>query len=301
MKTIQSVFKEFRVPYQEAGHRHVRRGWVGVDCPHCSPGSEKFRLGFEISTGRTSCWVCGLFYGPKILSRLLRISEQDSNKIWRDIGRREFRSVIDKDVKRGRIENPPGLADLSGAHSNYLIRRGFDPDQLTMLWKIKGIGLASKLKWRIWIPIYDRFGSEQVSWTTRAIDPADTRRYLSAKPEQEVTSHKEILYGSWHAQHVIIISEGPFDAWSWGPGGVATLGLSYTRSQLNEMVRYPVRAVCFDSEPAAQKRAHGLAEVLSSFPGRTELIQLESGKDANECLVNCPEELDEVRRFLGIE
>jgi DNA primase len=94
-------------------------------------------------------------------------------------------------------------------------------------------------------------------------------------------------------RHAVIVCEGPIDAWTIGPGAVATCGLGYTRSQLMELSQFPVRVVCFDREPAAQKRARRLARQLQVFPGETHVVELETGKDANECQRN---EIMELRK-----
>jgi DNA primase len=73
--------------------------------------------------------------------------------------------------------------------------------------------------------------------------------------------------------------EGPLDVWRIGPGAVCTCGTAFTRTQLARAVRFPVRAVCYDNEPTAQRRARKLVKQLEVFPGKTMLIQLESGKD----------------------
>ena len=44
-----------------------------------------------------------------------------------------------------------------------------------------------------------------------------------------------------------------------------TLGVGYSRAQLLRISKYPLRAVCFDSEPAAQERARQLCEELGDF------------------------------------
>lgn len=299
MQTFQTFFKSNGIEFEEAGHRHVRTGWVGIDCPYCSPGLRKFRLGFEISTGRVSCWVCGILNGPKVISVLLRKTEKESRSIWQGLSRKDFAA---KKVtrERGSLEIPKGVTDLAEPHRKYLRSRALSPEEISEVWGVKGIGMALSLRWRLWIPVYDKAGSEIVSWTTRSIDRNDPVRFVSAAPSQEVYSHKSQIYGQHLARHVVIISEGPVDAWSWGPGGVATLGLRYTQDQLNSLAEFPVRAICFDSEPAAQRRAHTLAEALCVFPGRTEVIELEGGKDANECLQNDPDEIAEVRRHLGL-
>jgi len=169
-----------------------------------------------------------------------------------------------------------------------------NPDEIERLWGVQGIGLASELSWRLWIPIYHQ--GEVVSWTTRAIGNTDAR-YITASPEQESKSIKSVLYGGDMVRYASIICEGPIDAWAIGPGAVAVCGLSYTKAQLLETSKFPVRVICFDSESIAQKRANRLAKQLQVFPGETHVVVLESGDDPAEA--DRSEILELRERFLG--
>jgi DNA primase len=93
--------------------------------------------------------------------------------------------------------------------------------------------------------------------------------------------HKSLLYGEDLARKTIIINEGPTDAWAIGPGAVATLGTSYSLSQVSKMVEFEKRIVCFDNEPAAQARARKLCADLSAFPGSTENCILDADDAAS--------------------
>lgn len=159
------------------------------------------------------------------------------------------------------------------------------------LWCLQGIGIAARLSWRIYIPIH--YQGEVVSWTTRAIGKHVQPRYLSAGPEQESVSHKSILYGGDYVRNAVIVCEGPTDVWRIGPGAVATLGTSYSRSQMLEISKVPIRAVCFDMERPAQKRATKLVEELRAFPGLTMRIELETANDVADA---DEDEVAEIRR-----
>lgn len=289
---IADLFREFNVPYEEAGHRHVREGWIGVDCPDCSPGWEKYRLGFEIDTGRCNCWVCGRVDPVAAISSLLRIPTGQAVGIWKGI----HRGWIPRDERKTGTLKLPESGELTAAHRKYLKQRNFDPDFIASFWGVGGIASSAELAWRLVIPIHDKTG-KVVSWTTRAIrDGENVVRYVSAKPEQEAIHHKELLYGEHLARSSIVVVEGPISAWGGGPGFVATLGLVITPQQIASMVKYPIRAICFDATPDAQKRARKLCRLLSSCPGQTENIELETGKDTAEA---SRDEISEIReRYL---
>ena len=141
---------------------------------------------------------------------------------------------------------------MSRAHKRYLRERGFNPKEIHQLWLIGGIGLAAKLAWRLFIPFI--FDGKPVSWTTRAIGVSKRQKYISASPEQETVPHSELLYGEDYCRHSVVVCEGPLDAWAIGPGAVAVCGLVVTDAQVDRIAAYPVRAVCFDAEPAARLR-----------------------------------------------
>jgi DNA primase len=162
-----------------------------------------------------------------------------------------------------------------------VVRRGFDPGKVIETWGVRGIGITAALSWRLWIPIH--YKGEVVSWTTRGLGSGRSR-YMTAKPSQEKMHHKELLYGEDYCDphRGVIVHEGPIDVWATGEGSVATMGLTYTKAQVLRLAKYPVRAVCFDAEPAASRRASQLATALADFPGTTHIVHLESGKDPAE-------------------
>lgn len=278
MPTLTETFERTGVVFKRHGeHHHSGKGWISIDCPRCSPGWNKFRLGFELSTGRSRCWLCGTVDGVQIVSDLCGISLRDSATLLRQSPDAKYTTRTEH---KGRLVLPQA-GELLPAHRNYLKSRGFDPDEISQVWGVKGIGLSNKLQWRLLIPIHDRRGTI-VSWTTRSIGKENSLRYISASSEEESVPHKEILYGAHLAKQSIVIVEGPLDAWSIGPGGVATLGVGYTQEQLWEMVKFSARYVCFDSQEDAQIRAEELCRELSAFPGAVENIVLETGKDPAE-------------------
>lgn len=276
MSRLEELLQRSGVPTAPPGHHHVRAGWVGVDCPSCSPGWGKFRLGFEINSGRGSCWTCGKVDAVAVLAGLCRISLRDAVAVLR----RSPDFPLDDRAFTGVLKLPVA-GPLLPAHRAYLERRGLDPDRTADIWGIGGIGPHATLGWRILIPISDRRG-RVVSWTSRSINPNAEQRYISAGAADEAVPHKEILYGAHLVAHSVIVFEGAVDVWTVGPGTVATCGTGYSAAQLIEISKYPVRAVCFDNQPDAQRRAEMLCRELAPFPGRTENVILETGKDPNE-------------------
>lgn len=267
---IPQILEDLDIEYKEHGeHRHATYGWIQVCCPFC--GDSNYKLGISLEWGGCSCWACGTHKLPDVLAE---ITGQTRSSFY-SLLKRDF-SLDKKDrIKRGKLVLPKGLKALDRIHRKYLKSRGFDPDELTKLWGLQGIGLCAKLPFRIFIPVH--FRGEIVSWTTRkAQESGPTPRYINAKPEEEVYSIRSLLYGADYVRHAIALVEGPTDVWRIGPGAAATLGVAYTPEQVAKIARYPVRVIIFDADLSAQQRATELLETLSVLPGATYKIQLDA-------------------------
>ena len=191
----------------------------------------------------------------------------------------------------GTLILPDRLGPLLPVHRRYLEGRGLDPDVMEQEHGFRGIGLALKLAWRVWIPI--RLHGKTVSWTTRSVVPDAEVRYVNARTNQEAIKAKHLLYNEDLCGHAIIVVEGCMSAVKVGKGCVATMGVNVTDRQVARIASKPVRAICLDAQPQAQARARELCRRLAPFPGVTVNVVLESAKapdDASE------EELNELRR-----
>jgi DNA primase len=101
--------------------------------------------------------------------------------------------------------------------------------------------------------------------------------------------------GLHFVRHAVVVVEGYFDAVRIGPGAVPTMGVSFTKAQINLLSKIPVRVVLYDNESVAQRRASELADLLAPYPGETHVATL-SGPDPD---TSPPEEIQELRhRFL---
>jgi len=295
--TIIEILDELRIPTAPEGHHHSTEGWQSIDCPFCSPGSNAFRCGISESYGNVSCWVCGTHRLWDTLAEASGRPIQEVGTLCQGFTRE--RPVNAKLGPKKALAIPDGLSSLLKPHRRYLEKRCFDADELVSLWGIGGFGIHPRFPWRIFIPI--RIGEEIVSWTTRSISDEGTR-YITAKPTEERISSREVLYGSELARNGIIVVEGPTSAWSIGPGACATLGVGYSQSQVNLIASYPMRAVCFDNERQAQRRARKLCRLLEVFDGETYNVRL-SSKDPNSALARRAgrKEIKELRRrFLEV-
>lgn len=289
--TFPNLLDELRIEYRTEGHHHCRTGWLQLDCPFCGKGSQQFHMGYNIDKRYVNCWRCG---PHRLLETLMHLTDESKGRcieLLKKLGELTVSKQVEQEVRS--LQLPKGLGELGPRHVKYLEKRGYNTEELKALWGLRGIGLHSYLSWRIFIPVM--YQGKVVSWTTRSLKSSGVR-YMSAQLSQEAINHKTLLYGEDYCRHSCIIHEGPFDVWRTGPGAVCTFGTGYTRPQVLRMSKYPVRAVCYDNEPEAQRRARALCEMLCVLPGDTYNVTL-SGKDASDS----PEkEIQELRqRFLA--
>lgn len=288
MTTLRQIFDQLNVPVAGPGEsKHVRAGWLGiVRCPHC--GSTKTHLGFPENGMVGNCWLCGRHSLWDTLIAL-GLDRRQASEVLAGLDR-GARAPREHPVA-GRLQPPGGLGPLAPAHIAYLRRRGLDARQAADLWGAKGIGLASRLAWRIYLPVH--LHGREVSWTTRSIARDAKQRYVSAAPDEEILPLKSLLLGEDMARNATIVVEGPMDAIRVGPGAVATFGLNVTAAQVARIAAFPLRAICMDNQERAQRVGERLCRELSVFPGETVRVQLESGEDPGSA---DPEEIAELRR-----
>lgn len=258
--------------YDQSGHKHARAGWLQLNCPFCA--SNKYHLGYRLDRGWFSCWKCGRLQAYKVLRALLPNARAHWESLLRPQAGGSFRPHVECGV---RVEYPRGLGPLQAAHKRQLARWGFDPDELEELWELKGTGALSDLPWRIIMPI--KYEGRVVSWASRALQGPKDRRFRSATPKQSLVPFNQVLYGGDAVRgNGIIVSEGYRDAWRIGHGlGTSVNGIhGVSPQQLQQILRFARRIVCFDNEPEAQRRARVLADKLSVFPGETFLVCLDA-------------------------
>ncbi len=269
---IRDLLDKYGVAYREGGsHKNVRDGWIAINCPWCNdPGSDHFHMGVNPESVACTCWQCGSHSLYSVLLSFNAVTPKEAYKAAKLV--LPEKHVYNTPSSRGVFTLPDGLEPMGSAHRTYLRDRGFDPEELERVWELQGIGLTSKLSWRLYIPVLLR--GRPVTWTTRALGSGP--KYVNAKPEHERYPIKELLYGTDYTAHSAVITEGPADVWRGGPGFVATFGVKTTTAQLRWMAALGTRAICFDNEPAARQRAKTLVDVLKLYPGRTFNIELDS-------------------------
>jgi hypothetical protein len=265
------ILTEHRVEYH-----NQRPGWQNFLCPYCQKDPY---MGYNQRGRYVHCWNCGRHPIWETVHIITGLGLQECFKLIDELPREI--ETWEKARPKGKTTLPPGLDEMGDQHKAYLRTRRFSPPLLRHQYDLRGLGIAAgQLKWRIWIPIYYR--SETASWTTRAIGNKEPR-YWAATDEQSAIPIENLLYGVDACRSAIILVEGPVDVWAVGPGAAAVMGLRTSPAQLEQISRFPLRVILFDSEDKAQERAAKLAADLSVFPGVTHQVTLENGKDAAEC------------------
>ncbi len=285
MINIEKLYRDFNIPYETSGHKHVAPGWVGTPCPFCS-GNPGFHLGYCSDSshryaGAFSCWRCGGKDRWKALSRILSVPE---SKVWEIIKQYSSDSPnIQKKQKPKKkakeCQLPPGTERMKNWHRDYLRNRRFDPIYLEKEWGLLGTGPTGHYKHRIIIPIH--FKGRIVSYQGRDITDKSEMKYKACPQEQEVLDHKNCLYGIDKVDgNSIVIVEGVSDVWRLGPGAVATFGIKFKEEQASQLLRFKRIFLLYDSEfddPQAGEQADKLADYLSSPSREVEKITLSEG------------------------
>lgn len=277
MLKILELADDFRIPYRTSGNHHCRSGWVQFDCPFCDE-TDKWHLGYRLDGDYFVCWKCGGHTTWDTLRRLLKLSGSGVRKVLTDYTTRaRYREESEKKkivrVKEARL--PPGTEPMSKRHTDYLLSRNYDPEELAFTWGLLGTRLStSAWRNRVIAPIF--FNGARVACTGRSVRSDAVLRWQTTPDDQWAISKKEVLYGYDLVRgDTVFIFEGPSDCWRIGPGAVGTMGTAFSKQQVNLLRRFRRRVAVYDSD--AKKHAIRLCSYLSVFSGETIRIELDSG------------------------
>lgn len=272
MTTAADVLAELGIEYVSHGeHHHTSQNFVNCDCPWCSPGSRKYRLGIPLNSRYTAvCWTCSKHPLAESLSML---SGRPLRDVYALLGQIPKNYAL-TEKPRGKLVIPKGVGPMQDCHRLYLKRRNIDPDRAEKLFGVQGIGFAVKLGWRLFLPV--NLDGKPASWTTRTIRSGGDFKYVSAKPEEEAYPHKQLLYGEELVRGTVIVHEGPLDVLRTGPGAVAIFGVNFSSAQVRRIAKYPTRVIALDTDSAGRTAADRLCAELSCFAGRTIKVELEA-------------------------
>lgn len=272
--------------------KHGGKDWINIRCPLCADSADHGR--FHTQSGKYHCWRCPGAAPQKVIQTLLSTSYAKSKELWDS-----YHGVQDIVFEEDKVEHVsyikiPGTS-LQGQHKLYLKDRGFVPEHLESIWKIRGTGITGEWRNRLIMPFFHN--GKPLTFQSRSVRVKD---YKCLAPAASVRSMKELLYGEWLMPSFkqIGVCEGPFDIYRMGPGFVATCGIGHTEHQVQRLLQYGIIYIVYDPEPGAQERAEELGKDLAAFGKHVEIIDIEGKVDPGAL----PEEKAmKIRGELGFE
>jgi 5S rRNA maturation endonuclease (ribonuclease M5) len=277
---IIRLFKDFNVKYHTEGYKQCGYGWLQIDCPYCS-GSHGPHLGWNIRNNYFNCWRCGFHSTIKVLSDILNITNATVKEIINEYVDIEtaYTEIKTRTNTKTKLDLPIGTTNLSDIHKKYLEKRGFNPNQLELIWDLKGTTYCKDkdedYSYRIIAPIYDK-KYRLITYQGRDFTGQQENKYKCCKKENEIVHIKHYLYGYWLLKNYesVVICEGIADVWKYGVGAVATFGVSYKPEQVNLLKDFKNKYILFDNDEAGKNAAIKLSNDLSSFGGNTYIIKI---------------------------
>lgn len=262
MIDLLPIFERHGIVVKQQG-----KGWLSLNCPWC--GDTLHHLGYNARYGVFHCWRCGKVPLVKTLSELTGISWGEARRLAAASYSREDEAVIGGEARKS-FSFPSSFRPMGAAHYAYLRRRGLDPFEAESKWGLLGTFSHSEYGQRVVCPV--RFKGRAVSWVARDITGRSSAKVISCPSDREACPAKSVLYGyDLAVSNTVIVVEGPFDAMRIGPGAVATLGVSFTLSQVELLQGFHNVFILYDSvlqdgietEKDAQRNAGKLADMLS--------------------------------------
>ena len=279
---------------------------VHICCPFC--GDHRYRLYIELNKGLVYCHNCN-FKGTvvNLIQRVECISYTRATEIFMDV--------------KGNMNIPLDICEslehklLIGSNEYNLDKRAIPlPDEYQLLTTSEQVLAKKAIKYlqsrsitlsqiqrysmgfcamgeyagRIIIPIYE--DGKLKFWVSRAI--GNTQRLKEKSPSNEPYQYgkSEVIFNIDTAAkkyHTAIISEGIFDALSWGDMGVSLLGKELYDEQFRVLMNY--RELLYDGiyiavDSDAASRADIIAQRLSEF--------------FHVFIINIPDEYDDPNNYL---
>lgn len=299
---LESYLQDRDIEYATTG-KNVSDGWTEVRCPFCDDNS--MHLGIS-SERLINCWRCGtkgsvIKYIMVMENCSFHKAEQIVKQFLDDTLEHLRVDITERSVRTGKGSVlPKDVEPLSLQHYKYLESRGYNPLEIEKKYKLKALGKAhgddKKYQFRIIIPMI--VNGIIVNFTARDFTGKQHPKYINLSNDKAIIPIKDCVYNIDTVRDIALIVEGATDVWRMGNGTIATMGIEFTQSQVNLILKKKPKKIftMFDSEPRAQKQAQKLAETLSGFSS-VENIELESGDPG---LLTQPE-ADNILRDLGIK
>jgi DNA primase len=287
---------DFDIQYSTSGKK-VTKGDVQLQiCPFCH--ADGYYFGMGVVKERYHCWLCDK--GGKnitfIVAKLLNTSYNKAKEITSNYGGIETFEATEERSPASEVKIA-GMTALQPIHTNYLIKRGYDPKLLEMKYRIGGCHIIGRFPYRIVIPVFEN--DQMITATSRDVTDQQTERYLSLSIEESVVNIKESVYNidSCIKENILIV-EGPFDVWRIGGCTVSMFGTALNHCQVCRILaKGPKRVyILFDNEEQAQINANKLAACFAPLVPHVEIIEI-AEKDPGELT---PGKALEIKNELGV-
>jgi hypothetical protein len=288
--------QDYGVDYALKG-KQVSKGWIGLPDVFNKSNDTEYHLGFNIAGSYFYSWIDGWHSVYSWLE--IVASGEDIRAILVEYGD-EISYVRRFDEVRHNAETISfSFGELPKQARQYISGRRFDPDTLIKTYGLRWGGIVGNFAYRIVIPLYDKSG-ELVSYQGRFIGTDKSiPRYKTLSIEKSLVDPKSILYNENNVTgNTIYVMEGFFNVARWGENAVASLGTSFTESQVRLLSAYKRVIILFDSEVQAQGRAKKLATRVSAMKSRgVEIVDLELGDND---IADCSDEaIQEFKQQIG--
>jgi len=272
MFDFQTIFEDWNIPYQTGGN-NVSTGWIEITCPFCSDHS--FHCGINLNSGLFHCWICGSKgHAKHLLKELLGITYNRATLLLEEHENIVNEQISSKIIKNTSIKIPKEFSNiLPDLHKNYLLKRKFNPSYLQNKYKIMASHQIGRFSFRLITPVF--INGQLVNFTARDVSGQQKVKYLHLHNEEAVIPMKNCLFNIDTVHDKIIICEGVFDVFRIGDGAVATMGIEYTPFQLNLLLEKELKEAYVLFDPDANKKAEKLANVLSSFIPKVEILTID--------------------------
>jgi len=218
------------------------KGWIKGDCPSC--GEHKF--GINISTDRTNCFKCG--YNPKPINLLMSLEKIDTTiQVYQILNNLTGIKYEDYEVERLEVKRdlvlPEGYKNIRFGNSTiakaarkYLIKRGFDINELSMA----GFGYGTKDKYfgYIIMPYYEN--NQLIYFTTRLFIGSGPK-FNNPPVEDFGIGKNDIIYNkdSLYIYDKLYLVESITNARTLGDNAIAIGGKVLSVAQKNAIIKSP--------------------------------------------------------------
>ena len=286
MKNFNVRVKRKLASYFKAklGMFDYRNGWMKGNCPMCG---KSLKFGVNIDQNRTNCFSCGIH--PRPIDLVVEIEGlRNVQEVWGIVSNLEDADYLQPalDVlQRKNVVLPEsykvlavGSGKIADIARNYMIRRGFDINKLSL----RGIGYCTKgeYKYRIVIPYYQQ--NKLIYYTTRQFINLGSK-FKNPSVEEFGVGKSTLIYNidCLAIYDKVRMVESATNALTLGDNALGIGGKALSNYQLSVVVRSPVKKVEIILDPDAYNYALKAALKLVLHK-QVKVSLLPKGKDVND-------------------